>query len=53
MDIKKYKKYISKIPMKRFGSTDDIAAAVLFFISDATSYITGQTLHINGGMYMN
>jgi len=53
IDIKKYKKYISKIPMKRFGSTDDIAAAVLFFISDATSYITGQTLHINGGMYMN
>ena len=52
-NIQKYKKYISKIPMQRFGSPDDISEAVLFFISDKTSYITGQTLHINGGMYMN
>lgn len=43
----------SKIPMERMGTIEDIAAAVVFLASDAASYITGQTLHINGGMYMN
>ncbi|QCI26194.1 SDR family oxidoreductase [Buchnera aphidicola (Sarucallis kahawaluokalani)] len=46
-------KYLSKIPMKRFGTPQDIASAVLFLISKNTSYITGQTIHINGGIYMN
>lgn len=41
-----------KIPMGRFGTPDDIASAVLFLASDEASYITGQTLHINGGMAM-
>ncbi|WP_343191988.1 beta-ketoacyl-ACP reductase [Buchnera aphidicola (Formosaphis micheliae)] len=50
---KKYDNYISKIPMKRFGQVNDISSAVLFFISNQASYITGQVLHINGGMYMN
>lgn len=43
----------SRIPMQKLGTVDDIAAAVVFLASDLASYITGQTLHVNGGMYMN
>ena len=39
-----------KIPMQRMGTPDEIAYGVLFLASDKSSYITGQTLHINGGM---
>lgn len=42
-----------QIPMKRIGSINDVAAAVAFLASDGAGYITGQTLHVNGGMYMN
>lgn len=41
-----------RIPLQRLGQPEDIASAVLFLASDAASYITGQTLHINGGMFM-
>ncbi len=44
---------LSRIPMQRLGSPDDIAATVVFLASAAAGYITGQTLHVNGGMYMN
>ncbi|ARN80220.1 3-oxoacyl-[acyl-carrier-protein] reductase [Methylocystis bryophila] len=40
------------IPMERFGSADEIGAAVLYLASDEAAFITGQTLHINGGMAM-
>ena len=43
---------ISKIPSARLGEPDDIANAVLFLSSDQSSYINGETLHVNGGMYM-
>ncbi len=42
-----------KIPMQRLGTINDIASAVLFLASDSAGYITGQTIHVNGGMYMN
>jgi len=43
---------ISKIPSARLGEPDDIANAVCFLCSDQSSYINGETLHVNGGMYM-
>jgi len=42
----------AQIPMERLGSADDIANAVVFLASEASSYITGQVLAVNGGMYM-
>jgi 3-oxoacyl-[acyl-carrier protein] reductase len=44
--------WASKIPLKRLGTSDDVAAAVCFLASDEASYITGQVLAINGGMYL-
>ena len=43
---------ISKIPSARLGEPDDIANAVFFLSSDLSNYINGETLHVNGGMYM-
>ncbi|MGD8384798.1 MAG: 3-oxoacyl-ACP reductase FabG [Lysobacterales bacterium] len=43
---------LQDIPMARLGSPEDIAAAVCFLASPSASYITGQTLHVNGGMYV-
>jgi len=44
---------LAKIPLKRLGTPEDIAAAVTFLASDQAGYITGSTIHINGGMYTN
>ncbi len=43
---------LSAIPLGRLGSADEIAAAVEFLTSDDAAYVTGTTLHVNGGMYM-
>ena len=43
---------LGQIPLGRLGQPDEIAALVAFICSDAAGYITGETLHINGGMYM-
>ena len=43
---------ISKIPAARMGEPEDVANAVLFLASDQSNYINGETLHVNGGMYM-
>ncbi|QCI23883.1 3-oxoacyl-[acyl-carrier-protein] reductase [Buchnera aphidicola (Macrosiphoniella sanborni)] len=52
LSFKQYQKYLSNIPVKRTGYKEEIAHAVIFLTSNKASYITGHTLHINGGMYM-
>lgn len=43
---------LAKIPLGRLGATEEVAATVSFLASDDASYITGNTIHVNGGMYM-
>ncbi len=45
-------KLAQQIPLGRLGSVEEVAAAVVFLASPAAAYITGKTLHVNGGMYM-
>jgi 3-oxoacyl-[acyl-carrier protein] reductase len=44
---------LAQIPMARLGTPEDVAAAVMFLVSPQASYITGETLHVNGGMFMS
>ena len=44
---------LARIPLGRLGSAEDVAAAVVYLASPQAAYVTGTTLHVNGGMYMN
>jgi len=44
--------FVQQIPLGRFGNPEDVAEAVYWLCSDAASYITGQVIHVSGGMYM-
>tara|TARA_B100000575_G_scaffold243114_1_gene206704 strand:+ start:1043 stop:1777 length:735 start_codon:yes stop_codon:yes gene_type:complete len=46
------KSLMSRIPMNKLGNGEDVSNSVAFLASDAASYITGETIHVNGGMYM-
>ena len=50
----KMKEYLtSRIPMGKLGTGEDVSGCVAFLSSDSASYITGETIHVNGGMYMS
>lgn len=52
LDEKNREAMLGQIPLGRLGAVDDIAAAVAFLVSPAAGYITGETLNVNGGLYM-
>ncbi len=52
LDVKTQEQIKQEIPLAAFGKTEDVAGAVAYLVSEDGSYITGQTLHVNGGMYM-
>ena len=52
LDEKHKEIIISKIPSGKLGKADDVANAVIFLASNQSDYINGETLHVNGGMYM-
>jgi 3-oxoacyl-[acyl-carrier protein] reductase len=43
----------AQIPLKRLGNPEEVAAVVVFLASPAAAYITGETIHVNGGMFMS
>ncbi len=47
-----YQKMLAQVPAGRSGKPEEIAGAVAFFCSEESSYVTGQTLHVNGGLYL-
>ena len=53
LDDKRKDVILNSIPMNRIGTPEDLSSAIIFLASQESSYITGQTIHINGGLYMN
>ena len=53
LDDKRKDAILNSIPINRIGTPKDLSSAIIFLASQESSYITGQTLHINGGLYMN
>ena len=52
LDAKQREALLSRIPAGRLGTGTDVAAAVVYLASDEAGWVTGQTLHVNGGMAM-
>ena len=52
LDEKRREAILATIPAGRLGTGADVAAAVVYLASDEAAYVTGQTLHVNGGMAM-
>jgi 3-oxoacyl-[acyl-carrier protein] reductase len=52
LDSSQKQALLTRVPMERLGQADEIAAAVTFLASNEAAYITGTTLHVNGGMAM-
>ncbi|MCF8025688.1 MAG: SDR family oxidoreductase, partial [Desulfobacteraceae bacterium] len=52
MPASQKEKLVRRIPMRRLGVPGDLAGIVIFLASDAAAYITGQTFHVNGGLFM-
>jgi 3-oxoacyl-[acyl-carrier protein] reductase len=52
LDDKTREALLAQVPLQRLGNPEDVAAAVGFLVSSEAGYITGATLHVNGGMYM-
>jgi NAD(P)-dependent dehydrogenase (short-subunit alcohol dehydrogenase family) len=48
-DRGKYAAFVSKIPMRRFGNLEEIGPAVVFLASEASSFVTGSALYVDGG----
>jgi 3-oxoacyl-[acyl-carrier protein] reductase len=46
------KDLLKKIPLKRLGQPEEVAEVVAFLVSESAGYITGETIHVNGGMHM-
>lgn len=53
LSLEQREKLVEHVPLKRFGQVADVAAAVAFLAGPGSAYITGATLHVNGGMYMD
>jgi 3-oxoacyl-[acyl-carrier protein] reductase len=53
LSAEQIKSFYEKIPLGRAGDAREVAQTVAFLLSDASSYMTGQTLHVNGGMFLN
>ncbi len=45
--------WMSQTPLRRFGAPEEIAASIVFLASNAAAYVTGATLHVNGGLVMD
>ena len=45
-----YNKLLARVPLGRFGNPEDLSGALLFFASDASAYVTGQEIYVDGGL---